>query len=147
MCASSAWMPSTMCSVNEAEASPSRRTDWSSPAIIMGLKVFSSKCPMLPPTVIPTWLPMTCRVSSAQPAQQSLNLCGPSYPLRRSLPRPAISCAVPALPVSLKAHNAAYAAVPILSAPDRVSAGLWPHSVCQHMGDASWWCLVMAAGS
>ncbi len=52
-------IPSTHLSVNATDASPSSLIDLSTFATIIGLKTLSSKCPLDPPTVTATWLPMT----------------------------------------------------------------------------------------
>mmetsp|Transcript_28683 Transcript_28683/g.72021 ORF Transcript_28683/g.72021 Transcript_28683/m.72021 type:complete len:249 (-) Transcript_28683:730-1476(-) len=52
--------PSMQCFRKEVDESARRRELCSALAIIIGLKTLSSKCPLLPPTLIATALPMTC---------------------------------------------------------------------------------------
>jgi len=54
------WMPATQFCAKDPAASPSSLVDCSSDATIMGLNTFSSKWPLLPATLMPAWLPITC---------------------------------------------------------------------------------------
>mmetsp|Transcript_56705 Transcript_56705/g.139411 ORF Transcript_56705/g.139411 Transcript_56705/m.139411 type:complete len:204 (+) Transcript_56705:220-831(+) len=53
-------MPTTHLSANERMPSPSRRTLCSTLATIIGRNTLSSKWPLLPATLTPAWLPITC---------------------------------------------------------------------------------------
>eukprot|EP00550_Attheya_septentrionalis_P004951 CAMPEP_0198297058 /NCGR_PEP_ID=MMETSP1449-20131203/35217_1 /TAXON_ID=420275 /ORGANISM="Attheya septentrionalis, Strain CCMP2084" /LENGTH=167 /DNA_ID=CAMNT_0043997867 /DNA_START=123 /DNA_END=622 /DNA_ORIENTATION=+ len=52
-------MPTTQFSVNAAHASPIRRAEFKTLAVIIGLNTLSSKCPWAPPIVTATLFPMT----------------------------------------------------------------------------------------
>jgi len=54
------WMPAAHFSSNDAQASPTSRALCSTFAAISGLNTFSSKCPLAPPIVTATSLPITC---------------------------------------------------------------------------------------